>query len=190
MNTSKLSLGDRYAEIAVIVVTLVALLAGWFYMGSVESRTLPFEAEGIKASAPAGWIQSEPGGDVLMQVRQRASAGFQTEYTVTQQPLTAESGLNEVVSLLTIRYGQELTAFRVLSQQAVIVDGREAYEISYAYVEADPNISHLDLPVVVRGLDYIFLNGEKAVIATYRASEAEYQGGLAAFLRFIHSLQF
>jgi hypothetical protein len=190
MNTSKLSLGDRYAEIAVIIVTLVALLAGWLYMGSVESRTFPFEAEGLTASMPAGWIQSEPGSDVLMQVRQRASAGFQTEYTVTQQPLTAESGLNEVVSLLTIRYGQELTAFRVLSQQAVTVGGREAYEVSYAYVEADPNISHLDLPVVVRGLDYIFLNGEKAIIVTYRASEAEYQGGLAAFLRFLHSLQF
>lgn len=190
MNTSKLSLGDRYAEIAVIIVTLVALLAGWLYMGSVQSRTLPFDAEGLKASVPAGWIQSEPGGEVVMQVRQRASAGFQTEYTVTQQLLTADSGMNEVVSLLTIRYGQELTAFRVLSQQAVKVNGRDAYEISYAYVEADPNISHLDLPVVVRGLDYIFLNGEKAIIATYRASESEYQGGLAAFLRFLHSLQF
>jgi hypothetical protein len=190
MNTSKLSLGDRYAEISVIVVTLVALLAGWLYMGSVQSRALPFEAEGLKASVPAGWIQSEPGGEVLMQVRQRASAGFQTEYTVTQQPLTADSGMNEVVSLLTIRYGQELMGFRVLSQQAVTVNGRDAYEISYAYVEADPNVSHLDLPVVVRGLDYIFLNGEQAVIATYRASEAEYQGGLAAFLRFLHSLQF
>jgi hypothetical protein len=190
MNTSKLSLGDRYAEITVIIVTLVALLAGWLYMGSVESRALPFEAGGIKASVPMGWIQSEPSGDVLVQVRQRASAGFQTAYTVTQQPLTADSGLNEVVSLLTIEYGQKLTAFRVLSQQAVTVGGREAYEVSYAYVESDPNISHRDLPVVVRGLDYIFLNGDKAVIVTYRASEAEYQGGLAAFLRFLHSIQF
>lgn len=190
MNTSKLSLGDRYAEIAVIVVTLAALLAGWLYMGSVESRTLPFEAGGLKASVPAGWIQSEPGGDMLVQVRERASAGFQTEYSITQQPLTAESGLNEVVSLLTLKHGQNLTAFRVLGQQAVTVGGREAYEVNYAYVESDPNVSHADLPVVVRGVDTIFLNGDKAIIVTYRASEAEYQGGLAAFLRFIHSIQF
>lgn len=190
MTTSKLSLGDRYSDITVILITLAALLAGWLYMGSVESRALPFEAEGIQVSVPAGWIQSEPGDGILVQARERASTGFQTEYTVAQQPLTAEGGLNDVVSLLTIQYGQNLTAFRVLNQQAVTLDGREAYEISYAYVEVDPNISHADLPVVVRGLDYIFLNGDKAVITSYRASEAEYQGGLAAFLRFLHSIQY
>ncbi len=190
MTTSKLSLGDRYADIAVIVITLLALLAGWSYMGSVESRTLPFEGGGIRAAVPAGWIQSEPGGEILVQVRERASSGFQTEYTIAQQPLTVVGGINDVVSMLTIQYGQALTAFRVLNQQAVTVGGREAYEIEYAYVESDPNVSHADLPVVVRALDYIFLNGEKAVIVTYRASDAEYQGGLSAFLRFIHSIQY
>ncbi len=190
MNTSKLSLGDRYAEIAVIVLTLVALLAGWFYMGGVESRTRPFEAGGIRASVPSGWIQSEPQGNVLVHARQRASAGFQTEYSITQYPLPAESGLSEIVNLLTLDYGQGLTAFRVLGQQAVIVGGRDAYEVTYAYVESDPNISHVDLPVVVRGLDYIFLNGGQAIIVTYRASEADYQDGLAAFFRFLHSIQF
>jgi hypothetical protein len=190
MNTSKISWGDRYAEFAVIVVTLVALLLGWLYMGSVESRALPFEAGGVKASVPAGWIQSTPGGEVLVQVRQRASSGFPTEYTLMQQPATADGGMNEVVSLLTLKHGQELMAFRVLSQQLVTVGGREAYELHYAYVEADPNVSHIDVPVVVRGVDYIFLNSDKAIIVTYHASDAEYDGGLAAFLRFIHSIQF
>lgn len=190
MNAPKPSLGDRYAEIAVIIVTLVAVLAGWLYMGSVERRSLPFEAEGIRASLPAGWILAEPGGAILAQARQRAAAGFQTEYTIAQKPMPAESNLSEVVSLLTLDYGQSLTAFRVLSQQAATVGGREAYELKYAYVEADPNISHADLPVVVRGVDYIFLNGGRAIIVTYRASEADYEGGLAAFLRFLHSIQF
>lgn len=189
MDTPKISLGDRYAEWAVIILTLAALLAGWLFMVSVQSRTLPFEAGGISAAVPAGWIQSEPGGDVVVQVRQRASAGFQTEYTIAQKPLSA-GGLNEAVSLLTLQYGQDLMAYRVLSQQTVIVSGREAYELKYAYVEADPNISHADLPVVVRGVDYIFVNGDTAVIVTYRASESEYARGLAAFLRFIHSIQF
>jgi hypothetical protein len=190
MTTSKLSLGDRYSEVTVILLTLAALLASWFYMVSVESRALPFESDGIQAAIPAGWIQSEPGSDILVQVRERASTGFQTEYSIAQKPLTADGGLNDVVSLLTIQYGQDLTAFRVLEQQAVTFDGKEAYEIRYAYVEADPNVSHADLPVVVQGLDYIFLKGEKAVIASYRASEAEYEGGLAAFFRFLHSIQF
>ncbi len=95
-----------------------------------------------------------------------------------------------MVSLLTIQYGQDLAAFRVLNQQAVTVDGREAYQVEYAYVESDPNVARADLPVVVRGLDTIFIDGEKAIIASYRASEAGYEGGLAAFYRFLHSIKF
>jgi hypothetical protein len=190
MTPSKLSLGDRYADWAVVIVTILALLAGWLYMGSVESRSLPFDANGIRADVPAGWIQSEPAGDVLLQVRERASAGFQTTYLISKQLMTADGGTNEAVSLLTLKNGQELTAYRVLGQRQVTIGGREAYEITYAYVEANPNVTHADLPVVVRGVDYIFFNSEGAVIVTYRASEAEYQGGLAAFLRFLNSVQY
>ena len=190
MATAKLSLGDRFAEWAVALVAAVALLAGWFYMNSVESRSLPFDANGIKANVPAGWIQSEPQGDTLLQTRERASAGFQTTYIVTRQLMTADGGRNEAVSLLTLRHGQELTAFRVLDQRVVSIGGREAYEVTYAYVEADPNVSHAQLPVVVMGVYYIFFNSEGAVIVTYRASEAEYAGGLTRFHRFLNSIQF
>ena len=189
MATSKLSLGDRFAEWAVVLVTAVALLAGWFYMNAMESRSLPFEAAGIKAGVPVGWIQSEPSGNVLLQVRERASVGFQTTYMISTQLMTADSGRNEAVSLLTLKYGQDLDTFRVLDQRAVSIGGREAYEVSYAYVEADPNVSHIHLPVVVRGVDYIFFNSEGAVIVTYRASEAEYDGGLTRFHRFLNSIQ-
>lgn len=190
MTTSKLSLGDRYAEIAVIIVSLAALAAGWFYMGSVESRVLPFEAQGITASVPAGWIQSEPSGEVVLQTRQRASAGFQTTYLIARVPTSADSGQNEVISLLTLNRGQDLMAFHILDQQSVTIGGREAYEITYVYVESDPNISHADLPVVVRGVDYIFFTNESAIVVTYRASEAEYEGGLDAFHRFLTSIRY
>ena len=190
MIPSKLSLGDRYSEIAVALLTLVALLAGWLTMNRVQSRALPFQADGVSAAVPSGWIQSEPGGDVILQARERASSGFQTNYTITRQLTSADGGQNEAVSLLTLQYGQELTAFRVLGQQAVSVGGREALEVVYAYVESDPNVSHAGLPVVVRGADYIFLTDQGAIIVSYRASEAEYEGGLSAFRRFLNSIQF
>ncbi|PIV26731.1 MAG: hypothetical protein COS37_04905, partial [Anaerolineae bacterium CG03_land_8_20_14_0_80_58_20] len=174
MIPSKLSLGDRYSEIAVALLTLVALLAGWLTMNRVQSRALPFQADGVSASVPSGWIQSEPGSDVILQARERASSGFQTNYTITRQLTSADGGQNEAVSLLTLQYGQELTAFRILGQQAVTVNGREAIEIAYAYVESDPNVSHAGLPVVVRGADTIFLTDQGAIIVSYRASEAEY----------------
>jgi hypothetical protein len=190
MTSSKLSLGDRYADWAVVIVTILALLAGWLYMGSVESRSLPFDANGLRAAVPAGWIQSEPAGNVLLQTQARASIGFQTTYMISKQLMTADGGMNEAVSLLTLKNGQELTAYRVLDQRKVSVSGRDAYEITYAYVEADPNVTHAGLPVVVLGADYIFFNSEGAVIVTYRASEAEYEGGLTRFHRFLSSIQF
>jgi hypothetical protein len=72
----------------------------------------------------------------------------------------------------------------------VSIGGRDAYEITYAYVESNPNMTHVDLPVVVHGVDTIFFTDKGAVIVTYRASEAEYEGGLSAFHRFINSIQF
>jgi hypothetical protein len=190
MATTKPSLGDRFADWAVVIVTVLALLLGWLFMDSVQSRTLPFDADGVKADIPAGWMQSEPQGDVLVQARQRASAGYQTTYIISKQLLNANGGQNEAVSLLTLKNGQELTAYRVLDQRVVTLDGREAYEVSYAYVEANPNVTHADLPVVVRGVDYIFFTGEGALIVTYRASESEYEGGLAGFHRFLGSIRY
>ncbi len=185
----KTSLGDRYAEIAVIAVTLVALLAGWLYMDSVESRSVQVTGE-ISASVPAGWIQSEPEGDLLVQVRDRNSLGFQTTYAVTKMPLNPDGGQNEAVSLITLARGQDLTAYRVLDQRSVSVGGREAYEVTYAYVEANPNLTRADVPVVVLGVDYIFFDSEGAVIVSYRAAEPEYKDGLARFYRFLESIQF
>ena len=43
------SLGDRYAEISVILVTLLALALGWALKSAVEARSVPFEAAGIRA---------------------------------------------------------------------------------------------------------------------------------------------
>ena len=58
MENKKISLGDRYAEITVIIVTIIALLAGWCYKSSVENSSIPFNVEGITAHARKGWLQS------------------------------------------------------------------------------------------------------------------------------------
>ena len=59
MQTKNLSLGDRFAEITVVVVTVIALLAGWMIKSSVENRSVPFNSGAVSAALPAGWLQSE-----------------------------------------------------------------------------------------------------------------------------------
>lgn len=190
MNTPKPSLGDRYAEITVILITILALMAGWFTMDSVLNRSLPFESNGIKANVPAGWTQSTPNGTEVLQVRDRASGGFETTYLISKVPLTADSGFNEAISLLMLQRGQDLMAYRLLNQQKVLLGGQEAVQLTYVYVESNPNVTHADLPVVVHGEDFLFFNPEGAIIISYRASEENFEGGLARFYRFLESIQF
>jgi hypothetical protein len=184
------SLGDRYAEISVAVLTVIALLAGWFYKSAVENRSIPFESKGISAQAPSGWLQVTPKGDEVLHVIDISSNGFGTTYLVRDIPIAADTTASQMASQLSLEHGQNLTAFRVLDQREVLVYGRTAYEVSYAYVESNPDMTHAELPSVVRGMDYIFIKGDRATVATFWAEEKNFDIDLARFLRFLESLKF
>ena len=190
MENKKISLGDRYAEITVIIVTIIALLAGWFYKSSVENSSIPFNVEGITAQAPKGWLQSEPSGDELLRTTDRSSSGFSTTYILRKVPLAADTSAAQVSSLLTLGYGQELLAFRVLDQSDVTVFDKAAYEISYVFVESNPDLTHKNIPSVVRGADYIFINGNYAVVVSFWADEKNYDLDLNRFHTFLESISY
>jgi hypothetical protein len=188
--TSTRSLGDRYAEISVLVVTFIALLLGWALMNNVESRTVQFDQDGVTAFVPAGWRTAQAQGDELIRATDLASRDFATTYSVRALPVAADAGVADVASLLTLNDGQKLTAYRVLESEAVTINGRAAYKISYAYVETDSNITHLALPTVVRGVDYVFISGGRAIVVSYHASEANFTDDFARFRQFVLSLKF
>lgn len=190
MENKNVSLGDRYAEITVILITLIALIAGWLYKSSVENSSLPFNLEGISAQAPKGWLQSEPAGDELLRTTDRSSSGFNTTYILRKIPLAADTSAAQVASLLTLGHGQELLAFRVLDQREVTVFNKTAYEISYVYVESNPDLTHKNIPSVVRGIDYIFVNGNYAVVVSYWADENNYDLDLNRFHLFLESISY
>jgi len=189
MNTNKVSLGDRYAEVAVIVVTIVALLAGFLLKDNVTSRSVPFDLNGIHADAPAGWIQSAPQGEVILKVRERNTLAYQTNYAISKLLLSADSGQLESISIVTMQQAQTLNSYRVLDQQKVSVDGREAYEVHYVFVESNPNVTHANLPVIVLGVDYYFNVPDGTVVVSYRAAQANFENGLARFHLFLSSIQ-
>ncbi|NOT06242.1 MAG: hypothetical protein HOP27_16745 [Anaerolineales bacterium] len=190
MENKKISLGDRYAETTVLVITIIALMAGWFYKSSVENSSVPFNVEGITAQAPKGWLQSEPSGDELLRTIDRSSSGFSTTYTLRKIPLAAGTSFAQVSSLLTLGYGQDLLAFRVLDQREVTVFDKTAYEISYVFVESNPDLTHKNIPSVVRGADYIFVNGSYAVVVSFQADEKNYDPDLNRFHLFLESISY
>jgi hypothetical protein len=184
------STGQRLSDWAVIGITIVALLAGWLTKNSVESRSVPFTASGISAQTPQGWLITSAQGNEILHVTDPLSNGFGTTYIIENIPVASNTTVDQVVSLLTLHRGQTLTAFRVLEQKQVTVFGRAAYEIGYVYVESNPNLTHNELPNIVRGLDYIFLNGDHAIVATYWADKTAFESDLGRFQRFLSSLKF
>jgi hypothetical protein len=184
------SLGDRYTEVAVIVVTLVALLLGWVFMNSVVNRSIPFASGDISAQIPAGWHNLESAGNEILHVADSTTSGFATTYLIQQEAVPADLGVSGFVGLLTLDWGNSLTGFRVLDQEAVIVNGRDGVQIEYAYIEADPNLIHASLPAVVHGLAYIFIKDDQAVIVSYWADQSAFQTDLDRFYRFLASVSY
>jgi hypothetical protein len=190
IKTNTPSLGDRYAEISVIIVTIVALFFGWVLMNNVESRSAAFESNGIKAQIPSGWMTSSAKNGEILSSTDITSVGFSTTYSISTFPVAEGTKPSEAASLLTLMYGPKLTVFRVLDQEDVNVNGRDGYKLNYVYVDSDANITNSKLPVVVHGVDYIFVNGGKAIVVSYRASETNFQSDFDRFRRFLESVSF
>ncbi len=191
MNTNtQRSLGDRYSDLAVIVVTLVAVFLGWWLMSSVQSRSIPFEAAGVKAQMPAGWLTDRADTGVILHTKEMGGSGFGTTYQLEVLPVASGSLPAEIASLYSLNRAKDLMAVRVLDQQEVSVNGQKGYKVTYAYVDSNPDVTRANIPIVVRGVDYIFVVGERAVVATYRASEDNYEADFGRFRRFLESLNF
>lgn len=185
------SLGDRFAELTVVLVTVAALAAGWFYKSSVENASVSFEAEGITAQAPKGWLTSDTSGDELLRTVDRNSTGFGTTYVLRQVAITSEATASEVASTVALEHAQNLLGFSMLDQQEVRdANGRNAYMITYAFVESNPDVTHAAIPSVVRGSDFIYVSGERAIVVSFQADEANYDLDLGRFYRFLQSLDF
>jgi len=190
-STSKqLSLGDRFSGLTVVLITIIALLAGWFFKSSVENRSVAFESTGFSAQTPQGWLKVDPEGDEILHVTDLTSSGFGTTYIVKNILIDKNSTFGQAASLLSLERGQNLTAYRVLDQKQVTISGKQAYEISYVFVESNPNLTHNVYPNIVRGLDTIFLNGDHAVVVTFWVDKQSYEDDLGRFQLFLKSLKF
>lgn len=184
------SLGDRFAELSVVILTVIALALGWWLKTGVEGRGVAFSNQGITAQTPAGWMVSKSAGDEVLHVTDRTASGFGTTYLIQQKAVAADSTPGQVVSLVTLDRSNSLTAFRVLKQQDVTVLGQKATEVEYVYVESAANVTHAVIPAVVHGLDYIFVKNGKVVVITYRADQSAFETDLGRFLRFLVSVKF
>jgi hypothetical protein len=191
MDTNKKpSLGDRYSDWAVIVVTLVAVLLGWLLMSNVQSRSVAFDSGGVKGQMPAGWVTDLAEAGVVLHTTELGGSGFSTAYQLEVVPVAGDASPADVASFYSINRAQNLSTVRVLDQQDVTVNGQNGYKVTYAFVDANSDLTRTDVPVVVRGVDYFFVAGDHAVVVTYQANEDNYTTDFGRFRRFLESLDF
>jgi hypothetical protein len=181
---------ERFTDWAVAALAIIALLAGWVFKTSVENRSITLQVAGISAQTPQGWLQVSTQGNEILHVSDPSSSAFGTTYIIQNIPVEAGSAVGQTASLLTLQRGQQLTAFRVLEQKNVTVFGKPAYELSYVFVESDPNLTKAQIPNIVRGLDYIYLTGDHAVVVTYWADKENFELDLGRFQLFLKSLKY
>jgi len=164
-------------EIAVIVTLIFALFLGYGIRNNAlnNSRTVEL-GEGLPSiSVPAGWIRSEAEGYLFQARNPRSPSVFDTELSVSAQPLGAGANIVAARTGLGIRRSQELLRYRELSADAVTVNGEEGVLVTYAYI-ADPTREQgaVAPPVVVQAQDLIFAAGNRAVIVTVAADAADW----------------
>lgn len=179
---------ELFATLAVVVITLMALTAGWIVKNNAQDDRRTIEHEGYLATLPMGWVMAQ--GDTTAEERlwawNKRAPLEHLRFSTT--PSTAEIPLSTVALQRNLARSQRLNTYHVLDETAVTVDGRTGYKVSFAYVEpGHPQ----DLPVVITGVDYFFYEADQAavLIFTAEAPSGELNPLIPAFQRFMLSVR-
>lgn len=180
---------DRWSSWAVVALTIVALLLGWAVKAAAEGRTSVYEADGMRIAYPAGWVRASVDAPMLLQVEKLVGPA-RTTLSLQRRPVTADAAnpLNAVQQALTLERGRNWTAYRVLSvDPSGAVPGRDALEVSFAYVETNPNPFLKAAPVVMLGQEYLFSVDQAVQVVTLTAAEANFGGAVKDLQSFLRS---
>ena len=141
---------------------------------------------GIQTSYPAGWLLDTE-GDYLMRVNDPAARPFKTSYQITVAPASAQTAVRNVLDNLTLQRSSDLAAYQVLSVQVV---SERVTRMDFAFVDSDPNPFLQRLPVVVLGTDLVLIDGNRAIIVTFKVAEEHFEREFPSFERFFAAMNF
>jgi hypothetical protein len=182
---------DRFAAVLVIAAVVMMVLCGLVIKGQSASDTWTFtnKEAGIDASYPAGWLVDQ-GPLYVARIRNPKARPYKTQFMLTVVPAGGETSVRNVLDSLTLQRSVDLPAYRVLDVEQFESGGAPVTQMNFVYVETDPNPFIERLPVVVRGVDRVVLDGNRAIIISYMAEQSVFESGLPAFERFIASLRY
>ena len=181
---------ERAANLLVLFVVALALGLGWGLKFYVENRMATYSDPAVTFSYPATWVTDKDEDDYPM-VRDPKSGRtlFNDRLVVihTAAPksnLPTGSPLADAATSWALKRATALTTFRNLAtldrdpvtDKPLTVAGQPAIRVDYAYV-AEPGtaLGQPGLPIVVRGSDFVTLNGDQLTVLSGQASAEQWQ---------------
>ncbi len=178
---------DRYAEVLVVAIVIIALALGWMVKVWAEGRVVRIRVDGLQAGYPQNWIREEPAPPEILKISNPRSGGrFPTTITVSR--LDNAGSCEEMAGSLNRSRLDDKALYQFLEGESVQWRGEKAYRNYFTYVHVSPDIINPQLPVVVHGVDHVFKRGSTTFVITCVADESVYDEAMADCDRFIESV--
>jgi RsiW-degrading membrane proteinase PrsW (M82 family) len=183
--TMDAAVGDRQASLAAVGTFVLMLLIGAVVWNNAVNRQTAFNIGGFSGAYPAAFGQATGEGDILRVVD---SLGTGAEFAVVTLPVEASADARSVAATLAGDRATTFELYKVTSSGLTTVSGKPAFTQQFVYV--DPNGLTGAAPELREGIDYIFVEGGRAVVVTLLTSPDEIANVEPQFARFLNSLQF
>ncbi len=182
---------DRWADLAVIVLALVALGLGAILRHAVLFSTTAFEVAeaSVSGAVPNRWVWQRA-EDPLLRARNPRTGAFPTALELRSRPLAEDAELAFVLDALALERAAGVDAYQALGTEQVWVEGQVALQRNFTYVHVDRSPYVRRLPDVVRGVDLAMRDEGRVVIVTYVALADSFDEDYIYFRRFVEDLQF
>lgn len=176
---------ERTANLLVLIVVALAVGLGWGLKIYVENRSATFSDPTVTFAYPATWVADKDDDDnPMVRDPEGGPTLFNNRLVVihTAAPksgLPGSSPLADAAAAWSLKRATALSTFRNLAtldrdpetDEPITVAGQPAIRVDYAYV-ADPGaaLGQSGVPLVVRGSDYVLLNGDQLTVLAGQAS--------------------
>jgi protease PrsW len=177
--------GDRQSNLIVIAAFVVLLIVGILGWNGAVNGATAFDKGGVRGAYPAYFGNV---GDDKSVVHVADKVGTGAEFIVTTRDLKGGQDAKAISSLLAAERGSGNLIYKLIDTGPGNVNGKAAQVQQFAYVDSGGFTGAV--PRVIQGTDYIFIQGNRAVIVTMLASPETVGEVEPLFTSFVNGLTF
>ena len=189
--SAPLTFTQRWNTYLAIVLAAGVMVLGITLRDSNLNATVTLEnlESGVRAQVPANWLQDTRGDDYLFRVRDPNAVPFKTTLQVSVLTVGPDATPDLVLNLLTMQRSSRFATYHEISRSDAMLRDDPAKRMVYAYTEFERNPALQSLPMVIKGVDLVVLQGTQAVVVTYREEQSAFDDHLYRFESLLRTLE-